>query len=239
MPTSSVLDLGCNECSLVKYLKQLPFLTQINCVDISSFNLERSHSNLKVGVNDFLIERTHQQTVNLYLGSALEKDSRFGQTDVVTCVELIEHLQPEMIPDLAANVFENIQPKVAIFSTPNFDYNCLIHCEIMRAEGAYIETPKYRDRDHKFEWTRDEFATWCNGIIEKYPIYTVEIDGVGILDSDDKRQTGFCTQIAIFTKKQDTKNETCSLVENEIYKLFKTYTYKENIRTENGNNNVI
>lgn len=64
----------------------------------------------------------------------------------------IEHLFPPTEINLPFNVFSYIQPKIAIFTTPNVDYNILF--------GKMELENGFRHDDHKFEWTRKQFSDW-------------------------------------------------------------------------------
>lgn len=61
----------------------------------------------------------------------------------------IEHLQPEDLKPLTSNIFGFIRPKIAIFSTPNQEFNVL-----------FPQLSGFRHWDHKFEWTRSQFTEW-------------------------------------------------------------------------------
>lgn len=242
---SSVLDLGCHDCSFVRFLKQLPFLRSINCLDIDESILQNSHYNARPMPMDLLSDRAYDLSVNLFSGSALTKDSRLQGIDVVTGIEFIEHLQPDVLAPLVENIFGFVCPQLVILTTPNYEYNWIIQRALASDEEAIFKSlfeperqltelkqPSFRDTDHKFEWTRAEFANWCEGIVSKYPNYCYDIDGVGILQSDEGNKAGFCTQIAIFTKKT-TK---CSTLTNapkaeEVHKLYRSYAYKKNVHS--------
>lgn len=93
----------------------------------------------------------------------------------------------EKVPE---NIFGFMQPKLAVFSTPNSEFNVLF--------GPMLENG-FRHLDHKFEWTRDEFQNWAHNICKTYPNYSVSFMGAGIPLPDHKR-LGFATQIAIFAR---------------------------------------
>ncbi|MFD8263733.1 3' terminal RNA ribose 2'-O-methyltransferase Hen1, partial [Streptomyces griseoluteus] len=60
-----------------------------------------------------------------------------------------------------------------------------------------------RHGDHRFEWTRAEFAAWAAAVAERYG-YTVELRPVGPHDPE----VGPPTQMAVFhrdTTEQDKK----------------------------------
>ena len=56
-----------------------------------------------------------------------------------------------------------------------------------------LNAENMRHDDHRFEWTREEFAQWANKIGETYN-YNVEILPVG----DEEAQIGAPSQMAIF-----------------------------------------
>ena len=66
-------------------------------------------------------------------------------------------------------VFGHMKPKLAVFTTPNSEFNVLF---------PNFEGP-FRHWDHKFEFTRAEFKAWTDQILAQYPEYKVEFDGVG------------------------------------------------------------
>lgn len=64
----------------------------------------------------------------------------------------IEHLEMDIVQKLEETIFGFIEPEIAIFTTPNSDFNVLL-------KG--LEEGKFRHYDHKFEWSRREFKDWC------------------------------------------------------------------------------
>lgn len=67
-------------------------------------------------------------------------------------VSSIEHLYPETEINVPHNIFGCIKPKLAIFTTPNQEFNVLF--------GGSKFPNGFRHDDHKFEWTRDQFRDW-------------------------------------------------------------------------------
>ena len=117
------------------------------------------------------------------------KIEAFKRFDAVTCIELIEHLFPSQLPAFEENIFGFIKPKLVIISTPNSDFNVIF-------SGNSNEISKLRHWDHKFEWSRKEFSTWCYKICKTYS-YSVEFDGVGN-PPNGHNSVGFCSQFAVF-----------------------------------------
>lgn len=62
----------------------------------------------------------------------------------------IEHLYLDVLDSLPKTVFDFIKPKLAVFTTPNVEFNILFP----------NFTTEFRHDDHKFEWTRKQFKEW-------------------------------------------------------------------------------
>jgi hypothetical protein len=100
-------------------------------------------------------------------------------------VEVIEHLDLPRLGALERAVFEFARPRTVVVTTPNVEYN--VHFESLPAG-------KFRHRDHRFEWSRSEFARWAERVASTHG-YGVRFLSVG---QDDPR-TGAPTQLAAFT----------------------------------------
>lgn len=70
--------------------------------------------------------------------------------NVLFLIYRIEHLYLDVLDSLPNNVFEFIKPKLAVFTTPNVEFNILFT----------NFTTQFRHDDHKFEWTRKQFKEW-------------------------------------------------------------------------------
>ncbi|RWS21959.1 Small RNA 2'-O-methyltransferase-like protein [Leptotrombidium deliense] len=208
-------DFGCAEGRFIRYMKQIPFAEEAVCVDIIRTNLEEFcvHEAQPI-MWDHMFGRSVPLTVNLYEGSVAELDCRLKGFDAVSCIELIEHLHPNILAKLPLNIFGYLEPRVVVFTTPNSEFNVLFP----QLNG------KFRHWDHKFEWTRQEFKNWCREIVKDYPNYDFEITGVGNPPSE-REDVGFCTQIAIFRRlysseknNDDRQPHSYSLVESFYYR---------------------
>jgi hypothetical protein len=73
-----------------------------------------------------------------------------------------------------------------IVTTPNVEYNELFET---------LPAGSLRHRDHRFEWTRAEFAEWAEAIAGRHG-YAVEFHGVGPEDAE----RGTPTQMAMFRR---------------------------------------
>ncbi|MBQ6518066.1 MAG: hypothetical protein IJI14_05055, partial [Anaerolineaceae bacterium] len=58
-----------------------------------------------------------------------------------------------------------------------------------------MEESQLRHKDHRFEWTRDEFSGWAKEICDKFG-YSCEISGIG----EENEEFGTPTQMGVFTK---------------------------------------
>lgn len=61
----------------------------------------------------------------------------------------VEHLYADTLKQVPTTIFKHIKPVIAVFTTPNADFNVLFNL----GKG-------FRHPDHKFEWTRLEFEDW-------------------------------------------------------------------------------
>ncbi len=140
------------------------------------------------------------------LGDATKICNCFSHFDVVTLIEVIEHLYLKDLKNLVEHVFAYIRPRLVIVTTPNADFNVLF---------SQMTCGQFRHADHKFEFTRHEFNSWAQNIALTYN-YVVEFNGVGEAPLNEQhRNIGTCTQIAIFYR-QDTDIQR-SLTSNEFF----------------------
>ncbi|XP_044019821.1 protein PFC0760c [Aphidius gifuensis] len=183
-----VVDFGCSELGFLNYLKNTRGIEEILCVDVDRDILDMHKYKIRPLTADYLHCRKTPLSIKILEGSITDPDEVLLNTDAVICIELIEHLYPDTLANLPANIFGFIKPQVAIITTPNAEFNVLFG----RMEG-------FRHWDHKFEWTRKEFEDWANNIIKKYPEYEVTFDGIGAGPSGSEH-LGKCSQMAIFNR---------------------------------------
>lgn len=106
----------------------------------------------------------------------------------------IEHVYDDVLSKIPTNIFGFMQPKIVVFSTPNSEYN------IIFTRFNPLKPNGFRHLDHKFEWTREVFKTWCMAITEKYPNYMFSLLGVGEPPTGYE-SVGHVSQIAVFVRK--------------------------------------
>ena len=180
----SVLDLGCGEGNLISILLEESSIQKITGVDISSNAL----SKIKEHIYLYKYKKEEQDKLNIIVGSCLYKDDRFNDYDCICAIEMIEHLEPYKLKDFVKVVFKYAKPNLVIITTPNKDYNKLYE---------YLNEDQLRHKDHRFEFTREEFNNWCNNITNQYKNYKVTIEEV---EKNKDEKLGSPTQLAIFKK---------------------------------------
>ncbi|XP_076799435.1 small RNA 2'-O-methyltransferase-like isoform X1 [Clavelina lepadiformis] len=220
-----VVDFGCAECKLLQLIAREEYVEELCGVDINSTLLEMSTRKIEPLIASYLNPRPQPLTISLFQGSVLQSDKRFEDFDAVTCVELVEHLLPNDLNAFIVNIFNFIQPKLVIISTPNADFNVLFN-----------ESKAFRHPDHKFEWSQLQFQKWCLEICDIYN-YSVRFDGVGTAPNGSKN-LGFCSQFGIFSKNADNNSRktlsgsTNSTVYNLIAKSVHPFKTKDQHRSE-------
>ncbi|XP_040040846.2 small RNA 2'-O-methyltransferase isoform X2 [Gasterosteus aculeatus] len=195
-----VVDLGCSECSLLKQLKFHLEIELLAGVDIDGAILKKKMCGLAPLSTDYLQPRNDQLRIDLYQGSVTQKDARLIGFDLVTSIELIEHLTLADVKLFSEVVFGYMTPVAVIVSTPNADFNPLFR----RMSG-------FRHSDHKFEWSRAEFKSWALKVCLDYG-YEVEFSGVGQAPPGYQENVGFCSQIGVFHRLgvSEVCNTLCS-----------------------------
>ena len=67
----------------------------------------------------------------------------------------------------------------------------------------------------QLEWTRGEFQVWAEGVVAKYPQYSVQFSGVGLTPGTEQSH-GPASQIAVFTRSGSVLEGvfiTCNILE--------------------------
>ncbi|MFE3682487.1 3' terminal RNA ribose 2'-O-methyltransferase Hen1 [Streptomyces sp. NPDC059095] len=187
---SRVLDLGCGQGQLVQELLKDARFTEIVGVDVSMRALTIAARRLRV---DRMTERQSER-VTLFQGSLAYTDKRLKGYDAAVLSEVIEHLDLPRLPALEYAVFGSARPRTVVVTTPNVEYN-------VRWES--LPAGHVRHGDHRFEWSRAEFAAWAGAVAERHG-YAVEFGPVG----PDDPEVGPPTQMAVFTLIGEDRQET-------------------------------
>lgn len=178
---TSVVDLGCGEGKLLRKLAKQRQLTSIIGMDVSVRALEVAARRLRIDSQP----GSHTKRVGLIHGSLAYRDRRLSGFDVACLVEVIEHMDPFRLASLQRVVFDDARPATVVVTTPNVEYNRM---------WASLPAGQFRHRDHRFEWTRDEFQSWAGQVAVQYG-YQVRFEGIGPVADE----VGSPTQMAVFT----------------------------------------
>jgi 3' terminal RNA ribose 2'-O-methyltransferase Hen1 len=187
---SRVVDLGCGEGGLLRELIADPAFGEVLGVDVSSRTLELAERRLGLD----RMPDSQRARLRLVQSSLTYRDDRISGYDAAVLMEVVEHLDPDRLPALENAVFGHARPATVLVTTPNAEYN-------VRYER--LDAGARRHHDHRFEWTRDEFAAWASGVGERTG-YRVRMTGVG----DDDPEVGPPTQLAVFTRTDDKLSAT-------------------------------
>lgn len=179
-----VLDLGCGEGRLLAALLQIPQFTKIAGVDVSHRALERAVARLRLE----RLAPKQRERIELFQGSLIYSDKRFGGFDAAALVEVIEHLDRPRLDALTRIVWGIARPRTIVVTTPNVEYNALF---------PSLPAGRLRHRDHRFEWTRQEFKAWAEQSAMRFG-YRVRFLPVGPVDAE----LGPPTQLAIFERHE-------------------------------------
>ncbi|XP_054837825.1 small RNA 2'-O-methyltransferase [Eublepharis macularius] len=202
-----VADLGCADCRLLWILKFCNCIEMLVGLDISEDVMKEKMHVLYPLPGDYLQPTERPLTVILHQGSVAQKDPCMLGFDMVTCIELIEHLEAKELEKFPEVVFGFMSPAMIVISTPNSEFNPLLPTVTL-----------FRHPDHKFEWDQAQFQKWALAAAARYD-YTVEFTGLGA--PPPGKDVGFCTQIGVFVRKYQ-KNGEPEAVEKCSEHVYKT-----------------
>ena len=178
----TVIDLGCGEGRLLRELMRDRAFTRLAGMDVSTRALEVASDKLKM---DRIPER-QKDRLKLFQGSLVYRDKRLEGWDAATAIEVIEHLDPPRLASFERVVFGEAKLPLVIVTTPNVEFN---------VKFESLPAGKLRHRDHRFEWTREQFRAWATNVAAAYG-YAFEWLPVG----EEDAAVGPPTQMAVLVK---------------------------------------
>jgi len=178
-----VLDLGCGEGRLLRELLKDKAFTEIVGMDVAHRALEIASQKLRL--ED--LPTMQKDRIRLIHGSLTYRDKRLAGYDAATVVEVIEHQDPPRLAAFERVLFEFARPQTTVVTTPNVEYN---------VKFDTLPAGKMRHKDHRFEWTREEFQSWSNAIAARFG-YSARFLPIGPEDP----VVGSPTQMGIFTRQ--------------------------------------
>ena len=178
----SVIDLGCGEGKLLRALLKDRTFSQIAGMDVSHRALEMASKRLRLDEGGQRVA----DRLTLFQGALTYRDERFSGYDAACVIEVIEHLDPSRLRAFERVLFHHARPRVVLVTTPNIEYNCLFE---------NLPQGRLRHRDHRFEWTRGEFHSWCDRVAEEFG-YSIKVLPIGEAHPDH----GSPTQMGVFVQ---------------------------------------
>ncbi len=135
----TILDLGCGEGKLLKPLLHDKAFERIVGMDVSWRSLETARRRLYMDQ----MPEAQRKRIELMHGSLMYRDKRLEGFDAATVIEVVEHLDAPRLAAFERVLFECAQPKSAIITTPNLEYN---------VKFETLPAGQFRHKDHRFEW---------------------------------------------------------------------------------------
>lgn len=178
----SVVDLGCGEGKLLGELAGCRQLERIVGVDVTVKRLRYAAKRLKLD----MLDDAERARFQLFQGSLLYADERLAQIEAAVLVEVIEHIEPVHLPTVVEVLFGTTRPKHVVMTTPNAEYNELFED---------LPAGKFRHRDHRFEWTREEFRDFCESAAATHG-YRATFESIGT----EHAEHGAPSQLAHFVR---------------------------------------
>ncbi len=174
----TVGDFGCGSGVLTAALLEDTSFERVVAVDVSARALLFAERRLRLD----RMPQLRRDRLRLFQSALTYRDERLAGLDAAVLMEVIEHVDAERLGAAERAVFGFAAPGTVVVTTPNAEYNA----EYGLAEGDL------RHHDHRFEWTRAEFAAWAERVAAMYG-YRVRFVPVGTVTA-----AGAPTQMAVF-----------------------------------------
>lgn len=158
--------------------------------------------------------------VALWKGGLEVFNEEFVDVECIVSTEVIEHLSQDILPAFAPMLLGVYHPRLLLVTTPSYTFNARFTAPTAppSARKGYPDPTGRSDRifrhdDHKFEWTVEEFQTWCHKVAHEWG-YEVHISSIGRAMEIDAwgrdDELGGATSVAIFKRLEDETREARS-----------------------------
>lgn len=174
LPHRFVIDMGAGEGKLTEQLAQLQTIDTLYAVDPSNTALLKMKKRFSEA--DFAV------APDIQWGSLYYEDTAFKGADVFILCEVIEHINEDRLQPIMKLITDSYAPNNIIITTPNAEYNKVYELDEMRHD------------DHRFEWTREQFRSWCSAAA---PGYNLRFEGIG----EEHTAFGTPTQMCVMTRR--------------------------------------
>ncbi|MBB3112020.1 3' terminal RNA ribose 2'-O-methyltransferase Hen1 [Paenibacillus phyllosphaerae] len=177
----TIVDYGSGEGKLAARLSSVEGVAEVLAVEPSAMSQLRAIERF-----DKLADHGQKVVPTPVTGSLFYYDETLRGKDVIVLCEVIEHIDAPRLNKVMDTVLNEYRPQTLIVTTPNREYN-----------AVYEMDQSMRHNDHRFEWTRGEFADACDRW--RTSGYTVEMQGIG----EEVAGLGQPTQMAVFSRREE------------------------------------
>ncbi|KIL67695.1 hypothetical protein M378DRAFT_177366 [Amanita muscaria Koide BX008] len=154
--------------------------------------------------------------VKVWKGGLQTINEEFVDIECIVSTEVIEHLPPDILPAFAPILLGVYHPHLLLITTPSYTFNArFLAPDAPKSSRQGFPDPTgrtdriYRHDDHKFEWTVEEFETWCHAAAAEWG-YEVTTSAVGKAMEKDPwgrdDHLGGASQAAAFRRLESTSN---------------------------------
>ncbi|KAF9563193.1 hypothetical protein CPC08DRAFT_706121 [Agrocybe pediades] len=164
------------------------------------------------------VQRFEELYACVWKGGLEVINENFVDMECIVSTEVIEHLPQDIYPAFAPILLGVYHPKYFLVTTPSYTFNARFTAPDAPSSvrNGYPDPTGRTDRifrhdDHKFEWTKEEFATWCDETAKDWG-YDVQYKTIGrALDPDpwgrDDELAG-ASSVALFQRRDGMDNAT-------------------------------
>lgn len=174
-----IVEIGCNGGELSYKLAQLAGKPEVTGTDPSMAAIQ--FAKRRERALDGPLPTFYVSALPYYDARLVNHDPQIS--DAFVLCEVLEHLDPDQVGAATELIFDVYRPYAVIVTTPNRDYNA--HWTNLAGN--------LRRHDHRFEWSRAEFAQWVEQVTARWG-YRAITSGIGEPDP----VLGAPTQMVVF-----------------------------------------